>query len=364
MSENLIYGADITAYGAVADGKTDCSDAFIKAIENGESLIVVPYGRYSIKKTIKLNSNTKIHLHPNALILFDHESDENAPLFYAEGASSIEIHGGKLIVFDNHNKMVQKLIHFKNSNNIKIKKCYLSMFESTAVVFDSCENVCVSECKIGNTCTNAFELLGNCSDITFKSSKVQAAFFLSIGNEQENCNLSSLSIRDIKLDVSHCIASFDSKICGVKCENITGTIGWSFLTIDKKSKFEDAEFENIDIYSTSSFTGNTKQSCFYFEGSVDGLEITGFKRNTECEAIPFIPTLVFKASDDSKAIIDGMLLDNVINARALSKTIRMTTARLTNPTGKFIYTLECGIKKNDTLTIPLGDFDSLTVYTK
>ena len=95
MSENLIYGADITAYGAVADGKTDCSDAFIKAIENGESLIVVPYGRYSIKKTIKLNSNTKIHLHPNALILFDHESDENAPLFYAEGASSIEIHGGK-----------------------------------------------------------------------------------------------------------------------------------------------------------------------------------------------------------------------------------------------------------------------------
>ena len=41
MSENLIYGADILGYGAVADGATDCSDAFLKAIENGENLISV-----------------------------------------------------------------------------------------------------------------------------------------------------------------------------------------------------------------------------------------------------------------------------------------------------------------------------------
>ena len=42
----------------------------------------------------------------------------------------------------------------------------------------------------------------------------------------------------------------------------------------------------------------------------------------------------------------------------------MTTARLTNPTGKFVYTLECGIRQYDTLTIPLGDFDSLTIYKR
>ena len=42
----------------------------------------------------------------------------------------------------------------------------------------------------------------------------------------------------------------------------------------------------------------------------------------------------------------------------------MTTARLTNPTSKFVDTLECGIDKGDALTIPLGDFDSLTIYEK
>jgi hypothetical protein len=63
----------------------------------------------------------------------------------------------------------------------------------------------------------------------------------------------------------------------------------------------------------------------------------------------------------SKMIIDGIALDNVIAARGKSKTVSMTTAKLTNPCGKFIYTLEIGINKDDMFTIPYGDFDYMRI---
>ena len=121
------------------------------------------------------------------------------------------------------------------------------------------------------------------------------------------------------------------------------------------------ELDCLDIYCSHS-----QKDGVYFDlcGSIENIEISDFKRNSHFEAKPFIPTLVLKAKDNTTAIIDGMCLDNVINARALSKTISMTTARLTNPTNKFIYTLECGLNKDDTLTIPLGDFDNLTIYKR
>ena len=38
MSENLIFGADILSYGAVPDGKTDCTEAFEKAYVTEKTL--------------------------------------------------------------------------------------------------------------------------------------------------------------------------------------------------------------------------------------------------------------------------------------------------------------------------------------
>ena len=364
MSENLIYGADILAYGAVADGATDCSDAFIKAIENGENLIVVPYGKYFIKKTIKLNSNTKIHLHPNAHIIFDHESDENSPLFYAEDESSVEICGGKLTIPDTCEKRVDKMLHFKNTNGIRISNCDLSMFESIAVILDSCEDVRISDCVIKNH-SFAINLLGECNDVTVKNSSISSAIFLSVGNTDKKGSISQLNRRNVQSkNVGRFINFFNGTAQNVKCENINGSIVFSIISVDEGFSVEDADFENINVHSLAHFAGGQKIAYFDLRGSIDGLEIINFKRNAECEARPLIPTLILKPEADTTALIDGMLLDNVINARALSKTVKMTTARLTNPTGKFIYTLECGIDKGDALTIPFGDFDSLTIYEK
>ena len=132
------------------------------------------------------------------------------------------------------------------------------------------------------------------------------------------------------------------------------------MFVSETSCLCDVDVCNIETYCNS----NKATAYFDLKGNLDGVEVCDFSRNEDLEARPFAPTLIFKPTKDSTVIIDGMMLDHVINARALSKTVSMTTARLTNPTNKFIYTLECTIIKNDALTIPFGDFNSMAIYTK
>lgn len=349
MSENLIYGADITSYGAVGDGKTDCSDAFIKAIENGESLIVVPYGRYVIKKALRLASNLKIHAHANAEIVLDTRAKN---CISADDCSSVIITGGKWICEDAD----KTLFDFSNSSYIKITDCSIS--GTNGCVFKNCENISFKSV--------VFDIDGDC--ICFKgenedvSVKDMSAFSCdNVIDIDDEAKVEDLFINDITLGgCKYLLGIHSGELEETKISGVYGDFLESIVLVGENASVEDMDIEDIEAFCL----GGGRYAYFNFKGSIDGLEITNFKRNTECEAIPFVPTLIFKASDDSKAIIDGMMLDNVINARALSKTVDMTTARLTNPTNKFIYTLECGIKKNDTLTIPLGDFDSLTIYKR
>ena len=349
MSENLIYGADITAYGAVADGVTDCSDAFIKAIENGESLIVVPYGKYVIKKALKLTSNLKIQLHANAEIIFDTKAKT---CISASDCSSLIISGGSFMC-DDEGKTFLSLC---GCSYVKISDCTISA--SGGVALKNCENVSLK--NVG------FDIDGDCISLRGKNEEiymrnVSAFSCVNVIDIDEGAEAKDLYIDGINLsDCKHLIGIYSGKLEEARITDVEGDFSDSLIFVSDEGALCDADIDEVCVYCNS--TSGSK----YFDliGNIDGLEITNFKRNSDFEARPFIPTLILKPQEDSTAIIDGMLLDNVINARALSKTIKMTTARLTNPTGKFIYTLECGIDKGDALTIPLGDFDSLTVYTK
>ena len=349
MSENLIYGADITAYGAVADGKTDCADAFIKAIDNGENLIVVPYGRYVVKKALKLKSNLKIHLHANAEILFDTKAKT---CISADGCSSLIISGGSFIC-DGKGKTFLSLC---DSSYVKISDCTISA--SNGINLKNCENVSIK--NVG------FDIDGDCVSLRSENEdlymrSISAFSCVNVIDIDKEAKAKDMFIDGVTLsDCKHFVGIYGGKLEEAKISDIEGDFSDSLIYVS-----EESEVSDIDIDEVCVFCGNASGSK-YFEliGGIDGLEITNFKRNSDFEARPFIPTLLLKPQDDTTAIIDGMLLDNVINARALSKTIKMTTARLTNPTGKFIYTLECGIDKGDALTIPLGDFGSLTVYGK
>jgi polygalacturonase len=75
----------ITDYGAVGDGKTDCTSSLAEAIrtcyEAGGGRVVIPKGIY-LTGAIHLKSNVNLHLTPKATILFSRDPKKYLPVVY------------------------------------------------------------------------------------------------------------------------------------------------------------------------------------------------------------------------------------------------------------------------------------------
>lgn len=359
----MIYGTDICAYGAIGDGKTDCSEAFEKAINNGESLICVPYGTYIITKPFEITSNTKLHIHPSAKICYN-PKDKNAPSFiYAKDSSSIEICGG---IFNVADKVKCTVFSFDKCENIRISNCSLNTPDCReTVLFNASEDININN-VIFNGLSDSIVMMDKCKNITVKDITVKAAGnVIGFGKGGKKCDCENVNIRNA--NIAFC-DSFIEFLLGnaenVNIENISAKFSFSFAKLFENFELCDACFESIETFidDTGLNEGKTK-AYFTFASCPDGFEIRDFKRKCERESIPFVPTFILKNTNANKAklIIDGIALDNVIAARGMSKTVQMTTAKLSNPFGKFIYTLEIGVDKDDMLNIPLGDFDYMSI---
>lgn len=364
MSENLIYGADILNYGAVGDGKTDCSGAFAKAIENGESLVSIPYGTYVISRPIELSSGIKLNFHPSALIKYIPDSKDKKPMFYAKNGESIEIAGG---IFDVYEKaLVTSVFSFEGCDYVRISSCSINApHAKTSILLDGTSNCCIDKITF-NGMSDCVKLLGQCENTTFKNSVVKAASnVIQLGEAKKESEITNLYIRNI--DTAFCDSFFEflnGTAENVQAENISGRISFSFAKIFDTFDLSDSEFENIKVYLIDRGLNEGKTKCYFsFASCPDGLEIRNFERASDMESVPLAPTFIMKNTnaDKAKLIIDGMALDNVIAARGKSKTVSMTTAKLSNPCNRFIYTLEVGIAKDDSFTIPLGGFDYMSI---
>ncbi len=363
MSENLIYGADICAYGAVGDGKCDCTQAFEKAIANGESLICVPYGIYLITKPLEITSNTKLHIHPSAKISYNPKDKNVSSFIFAKESCGIEICGG---IFNIADKVKCNVFSFDKCENIRISHCSLNTPDCTSsIFFNASEDININN-VIFNGMSDCVVMCDECKSITVKDITVKVAGnVFGFGKGGKKCDCENINIRNA--NVLFC-DSFIEFLLGsaenVNLENISARFSFDFAKLFENFDLTDSSFENIEafIVDTDANEGKTK-AYFTFASCPDGLEIRGFKRESERESTPFVPTLIFKNTNCEKAklIIDGISLDNVISARGMSKTVSMTTAKLSNPFGKFIYTLEIGVDKDDMFIIPLGDFDYMSI---
>ena len=364
MSENLIYGADITAYGAIGDGKTDCSDAFIKAIENGESLICIPFGTYLITKPIVLGSNIKLHFHKSACVKFVPAQKDKKPLFCAKNGASVEICGG---IFDVYEKaLLTSVMEFDACENVRVSDCTINAPHAQASVLLKYTDACIISGVTFNGMSDCVKLIGECDGITVKNSTVKAAAnVLQLGEAKAGADVKNLCVRNI--NVTFCDSFFEflgGCASFVEAENIEARISFSFAKLFDSFNLEDCEFEGIKAYLIDRGLNEGKTKCYFsFASCPDGLEIREFVRVSDMESTPHAPTFILKNTnaDKAKLLIDGMTLDNVIAARGKSKTVSMTTAKLSNPCGKFIYTLEVGVDKEDTLTLPLGGFDYMSI---
>ncbi len=76
---------NVATYGAIGDGKTDCTEAFRKAIaachDAGGGRVVVPAGTYSTG-AIHLKSNVNLRVAKNATILFSQDTRKYLPVVF------------------------------------------------------------------------------------------------------------------------------------------------------------------------------------------------------------------------------------------------------------------------------------------
>ena len=78
---------DITTYGAVGDGQTDCLPAIKTAIDEcnsaGGGRVVVPPGEYFVEGPIHLKSNVNLHISKDAKILFTKDYSKYLPVVFS-----------------------------------------------------------------------------------------------------------------------------------------------------------------------------------------------------------------------------------------------------------------------------------------
>ena len=85
---------NITSYGAVGDGITDCTEAFKLAIDdcsnNGGGKVIVPQGTF-LTGAIHLKSNVNLYIPENAIVKFSNDKTKYLPLVFSrwEGVECI-----------------------------------------------------------------------------------------------------------------------------------------------------------------------------------------------------------------------------------------------------------------------------------
>ncbi len=357
MKENLIFGADILNLGACPDGKTDCSKVFNNALSGKENLISVPYGTYLLNSPIYVSSNKKLDIHPGAKIIFDVKNAKN--LFSSiDGSASIIISGGVWQTTD----PADSLFYFSNTENIKLCNCTITTDNTTAISFKEVKDFRLENIKVKSLCADALQL-SDCSRGTVRN--------LSHSCSQTSASSSTVKlsgqemgvfVTGIKSENASCIIDCqkDAAIDDVQIFDVSGHFYKNAVKIDKSADIIYMLTSNLCLYAS---TTDNNASYFELSGKLESLIIENFKREMHLESLPKIPTL--KADNTCAGIIiDGLMLDEIISSKAASKIESMLPARLSNPHGKFIYTLETSLTSADSFIIPGGDFSTLETYAK
>ena len=130
VSYSMIEGAvvNVVDFGAVGDGITENSSAFIAALAtltNG-GILFIPKGEYKISNTIELNDDITVLGEGTATVILGNCPSDNSDtvngLFAAKNKSNVTLDSLKIISFAGTGAIRSKFIL---CSNVQIKNCYL-----------------------------------------------------------------------------------------------------------------------------------------------------------------------------------------------------------------------------------------------
>lgn len=100
------YGVCVRDFGAVGDGEADDTGPIQDALDSGAPLVGVPYGYYKVNGSLRIGSDTRLVVHPRAVIQLVDNAGVDASIFlitnkdHEHGNTNLIIEGG---IWDGNN---------------------------------------------------------------------------------------------------------------------------------------------------------------------------------------------------------------------------------------------------------------------
>lgn len=223
-----ISTVDIRQYGAVGDGKTMCTQAIQKALDEaataGKRVVVVPAGRY-LTGSLHLKSHVELHIDKEAVLLGspyrkDYDKGEWYSLILASKANDIAITGEGTI--DGQGvRLAQDILRMIDTGEVKIPP---NGWRANAtdrpqiLEIDDCRNVRIEGVTVKNAACWV-QTYRRCSNLLIKGIKVDSkTYWNNDGIDVVDCRNVLITGCDVDSDDDGiCLKSDDRKLA---CENV------------------------------------------------------------------------------------------------------------------------------------------------
>lgn len=246
---------DITKFGAIGDGKTNCSPAIAKALET-ESEIYFPSGIYAITEELLIPSNRRLVLAEDATIFAaDHCFDKagvRAIITNADhigGNENITIEGGKI----DANNITNGRANWKDGPNMGVTFCFKRVKGLTVknLISHNADSYNFHLCRVEDFCiediTFSATHLPKCQDGVHVGGFCHHGVIRNIFAEYgcTNDDLLAFSADEIYSFV-HNQGFEDGPISDIEIENVYAENCWSAIRIlSFKSQISNLTFRNI-----------------------------------------------------------------------------------------------------------------------
>ena len=343
MAENLIYGKTVLDFGAKGDGKSDDTEAFIKAFSSTESLICIPFGHYTVKEELNLKSGVKVVCHPRAVIDFEGITIE-------EKAFKTIISGG-----------IWNCTHKDNCAFDLTDSVFCRVENAVITSYDCCIGVCGGKNLYLENLELKSSKQGSClvfgGDVSFiKLNNVKFADGEKALELASGCYAFSFDTNNIVFD--GCEYGFFAKNFILANSYICDISGY---TSQNSIHFEGGEIKDTIIKNISVYDG-----YIYSEGTkFFSLDILEFRRIAVREANAGKYSFVAAKCPDCTLICDGIPLDAVILSKKSVPDVKITAAKLASVSPSvYNYTAELPLDREHTYIIPCGGFESINLFSE
>lgn len=410
-SEIPAYGLNIKSFGAIGDGKNDDSVAIQKALDAGSPLVVIPFGEYLIERTLRISSETRLHLHPLAVVrLADHAGiDQSVFLItnadHESGNHDIEIEGG---IWDGNNAANPRgpdeptsytgvALNFMNVRNLTLRGLCVRDAESYHIRIGEVRHFWIEDIRFEarhlRPNQDGVHVCGFCEDGVIRNISARGkqctnddlVALLADDAMHRAQNLGGkcgpirrLRIENLSADDCHSfvrLASVWSTISDIEVNHVSGGCRCNAVNADalrycRVPVFEkdDERFaqgvgllENIELSNFQVHRTSGSEPLLLLETRMKNFRIRNFRRNFENEAALLAPTLRIKNVETPEILIGGIDDADIAELRKTLSNEAVVVSNFSTPQSKEMLRAVINLRQCEEILARCPSFDSFEV---